>query len=208
MWDKLCLVFDSVVIAHDINSAPLTSRVQTALYARANLEFLNETGDDAVNNFPNLCVPLYKLALEGNWPEANRLIVMEEKLKNAAIAKGWPTVLHIASGANHIHFVKELLRMLDDEDIVLQDFNGNTAFCIAAAAGNMEIVDLMLERNIHLPDMTGGNGYTPIQFAAMQGRCKMTWYLYDKTEKVDFRDEDWNLLFFTCIYTGIYGKYY
>jgi hypothetical protein len=162
-----------------------------------------------VNRFLNLCVPLYKLALEGNWPEAKGMILKEEKLKNYAIAKGWTTVLHVAAGANQIQFVEELLKILDTEgkDVALQDFNGNTAFCIAAAAGNIEIVDLMLERNQHLPGIRGGNGYTPIHFAAMQGRYKMTWHLYEKT-KDHFADKDWNLLFSTCIYTGIYGKYY
>ncbi|MCI62687.1 ankyrin repeat plant-like protein, partial [Trifolium medium] len=41
--------------------------------------------------------------------------------------------------------------MLDDNDILLQDFKGNTAFCFAAAAGNIEIVDIMLNRNPYLP---------------------------------------------------------
>jgi len=97
--------------------------------------------------------------------------------------------------------------MLDDNDIALQDAGGNTAFCIAAAAGNMKIVDLMLKRNPDLPIIRGALGYTPIQNAALQGRYKMTWHLYDKTIH-HFEDKDWNLLFFACIYTGIYGKYY
>jgi ankyrin repeat protein len=102
---------------------------------------------------------------------------------------------------------KLLLEILDDNDIALQDIEGNTAFCFAAKVGNMEIVDLMLERNSQLPVIRGANGYTPIQYAALQGRSKMTWHLYDKTKDC-FKEEDWNLLFFACIYTGIYGKYY
>jgi len=160
------------------------------------------------NRFLKLCLPIHKHAIHGNWPAAKRIIDKEKKLINAAIAYGWYTLLHIAAGANHIHFVKELLmEILDDNDIALQDMKGNTAFCFAAAVGNMEIVDLMLERNSQLPVIRGGNGYTPIQYAALQGRCKMTWHLYDKTI-VCFKEEDWNLLFFACIYTGIYGKYY
>ncbi|GAU49516.1 hypothetical protein TSUD_300430 [Trifolium subterraneum] len=133
------------------------------------------------------------------------MIDQEEKLKNYAIAEGWPTVLHIAAGSNHIQFVEELLKMLDPEgkDVALQDYKGNTAFCFAAAAGNIEIVDLLLKRNPHLPGIRGGKGYIPIQFAAMQGKCEMTWHLYDKTKHC-FEDGDWNLLFFTCIYTDIY----
>ncbi|RHN73348.1 putative ankyrin repeat-containing domain, PGG domain-containing protein [Medicago truncatula] len=93
--------------------------------------------------------------------------------------------------------------MLHDNDIALQDANGNTAFCIAAAVGNMKIVDLMLKRNPDLPIIRGALGYTPIQNAALQGRYKMAWHLYDKTIHC-FEDNDWELLFFACIYTGIY----
>ncbi|CAJ2637730.1 unnamed protein product [Trifolium pratense] len=181
MWEEL----DNVVTASNINSTPVLSRVQTSEHKRPNLDFLNET------------------ALKGNWPEAKRILEKEEKLKHAAIARGWPTVLHIAAGANHIHFVKELLKILDENAIELKDIKGNTAFCFAAAAGNMEIVELMLKRIPHLAIERGGKGYTPIQFAALQGRCKMTWHLYDKTKHC-FKDDDWNLLFFACIYTGIY----
>ncbi|KAI5446175.1 hypothetical protein KIW84_014144 [Lathyrus oleraceus] len=61
----------------------------------------------------------------------------------------------------------------------------------------------MLEKNDQLPTVRGGNGYTPIQYSALQGRYKMTWHLYHKTIHC-FEDKDWNLLFFACIYTGIY----
>lgn len=161
---------------------------------------------EAMDNFLNLCVPLHKLALEGNWPAAKHILDKDSRLRHAAIATGWPTVLHIAAGANHIHFVEELLKLLEEEHIALQDSKGNTAFSFAAAAGNLEIAELLLQRNPRLAVMRGGNGFTPIQFAALQGRCKMTWYLYDKTEDA-FEDQDWNLLFFTCIYTGNYRTY-
>ncbi|XP_045789032.1 uncharacterized protein LOC123884075 [Trifolium pratense] len=203
MWEKLCIDFDSVVRTSDINSTPQASRGQTSNYRCPTTDFLEETGDDPNKRFLKLCVPLHKLALKGNWPGAKLILDKEERLKHAAIARGWPTVLHIAAGANHIHFVKELFKILDDNEIELQDIKGNTAFCFAAAAGNMEIVDLMWKRIEHLHTKRGGNGYTPIQFAALQGRSKMTWHLYDDTEHC-FTDEDRNLLFFACIRTGIY----
>lgn len=201
MWEQL----DKEVTTSNVNSTPPVSpqAPAAALYDTPNLEFLEETSDDQKKKFLNLCVPIHKHALNGNWLAANRILAKENKLKNAAITIGWPTLLHIAAGANHIHFVKELLNMLDDKDLALQDVNGNTAFCFAAAAGNMEIVDLMLDRNSQLPVKRGGKGYTPIQYAALQGRCKMTWHLYDKTIHC-FDAEDWELLFFACIYTGIY----
>ena len=89
----------------------------------------------------------------------------------------------------------------------LQDARGNTAFCFAALAGNMEIVELMLEKNRFLPKIRGGNGFTPLLFAALQGRADMAWFLYPMT--IDILDEnEWNKLFFTCIDSGIFGKHF
>ena len=163
-----------------------------------------------MDDFLNLCVPLHKLALEGNWPAAKLILDKDPRLKHAAIASGLPTVLHVAAGAgagaNHVHFVEELLAILEDRHLLLKDYNGNTAFCFAAAAGNKPVVDLMLRRNPHLPVDKCARGATPIQFAALQGRCEMAWYLYDKTKSA-FADQDWELLFFTCINTGNYGMH-
>lgn len=165
-----------------------------------------------MDNYLNLCVPLYKHALEGNWVEAKRILDKDTRLRNAAIARGWATLLHVAAGANQCQFVEELLRLMDEgndyRDLALLDMKNNTAFAFAAAAGNLPIVELMLERDPLLPTIKGGEGMTPLQFAALQGRFKMAWYLYDKTQHVFDNDQDWDLLFFTCINTGNYGMYY
>ncbi|TKY72699.1 Ankyrin repeat-containing protein [Spatholobus suberectus] len=150
-----------------------------------------------------LCVPLHKHALEGNWPAAEVILDKDDRLKHAAIANGWPTLLHVAAGTNHAHFVKDLLLILDDQHISLKDMKGNTAFCFAAASGNMEIVQLLMERNQGLPEIRGASGHTPLHFAVMQGKCDMVQYLYDKTKHV-FEDKDWESLFFISIDTGNY----
>ncbi|KAK7290029.1 hypothetical protein RIF29_04145 [Crotalaria pallida] len=161
-----------------------------------------------MDNFLELCVPLHKLALKGNWLAAKHVLDQDTRLRNAAIAHGCPTILHIAAGANQYKFVEELLRFMDKDqdysDLELRDSKGNTAFAFAVAAGNMRIVDLMLQRNPNLPTIRGGDGVTPLQFAALQGKCKMALYLYDMTKHV-FEIEDWDLLFFTCINTGNYA---
>ena len=160
-----------------------------------------------MNKFLELCVPLHKLALEGNWQAAKVILGKDSRLKHAAIADGWATLLHVAVGANHASFVKELLQEFDnDQYISLQDYRGNTAFCFAVASGNMEIVELLKGRDPHLPTRRGGSDYIPIQFAAMQGKCDMTRYLYDISKEA-FQDTDKIMLFFTCIKTGNYRKH-
>lgn len=153
------------------------------------------------------CVPLYKYALEGNWQAAKNIIDANPALKTAAIANGWPTVLHVASGTNNYHFMDELLKILDNDATELQDKKGNTAFCFVAAAGNWRIAELMLKKNRGLPTIKGGDGMTPLQFAALQGRCPMACRLYPLTKDI-FDNEDWELLFFTCIKTSNYREYH
>ncbi|XP_027339483.1 uncharacterized protein LOC113853184 [Abrus precatorius] len=181
-------------------------RIATARYCRPDLDFLEDT-EEGMRTFFTECVPLYKHALDGNWQAAKPILDENPRLKRAAIAGGWPTVLHVAASTNHHPFVVELLKLLDNDEIALQDQKSNTAFCFVAAAGNWRIAELMLTRNPNLPTIPGGEGMYPVQFAALQGRCPMACKLYPMTKhmfKNDDADKNQNLLFFTCIKTCNY----
>ncbi|KAL1321042.1 hypothetical protein HN51_065762 [Arachis hypogaea] len=209
IWDEL---ENRDRIINNVNSStPQTNHVEpkSDQHNGPNFVFVDETGNPKSNDFFRLCVPLYKHALEGNWEEAKMIIKKNERLKNAAIASGWPTVLHIAAGAGvdekHVHFVQRLMEeFLDEGDLLLQDRNGNTAFFFAAAFGNKQVVDLMLKMNPSVANDRGVKGATAVHFAALQARCEMAWHLYDIT-KPTFTEDDWNQLFFNCINTGLYG---
>lgn len=150
---------------------------------------------------------LHKAALRGDWKTAKSILSEDEKLLSTCITKGWETVLHIAAGARHIHFVKELVEMMNAEDLALQDYKGNTALSFAAAAGTVEIAEIMIRKNISLPTIRGGEGMTPIYMAALLGQSEMADYLYPKSYEI-FDERDRNALFFTCIDTHLYGRYY
>ncbi|GAU50424.1 hypothetical protein TSUD_300240 [Trifolium subterraneum] len=92
------------------------------------------------------CVPLHKAALKGDWKEA---------------------------GSNHVHFVDELVKGMPHDALELQDINGNTAFCFAAAGGNVQIAEIMVQKNALLPSIRGGAGVTPLYLAALQGKSEM-----------------------------------
>ncbi|KAK7411653.1 hypothetical protein VNO78_03088 [Psophocarpus tetragonolobus] len=166
------------------------------------LYFFQKTRE-SMDKYLDLCVPLYKYALEGKWLAAKDILGKDDRLKHAAIASGWATLLHVAAGTNHFQFVKELLQILDDKYTALQDIKGNTAFCFAVATGNMPIVDLLMEKNPYLPTIRGGSGKTPVEFAVMQGKCDMAQFLYKNTKEA-FDSKDRESLFFTCINNGNY----
>ncbi|CAL8162033.1 unnamed protein product [Prunus armeniaca] len=164
---------------------------------------LLENNGEAREKYLRLCVSLHKAALRGDWTTAKSILSEDEKLLTASITKGWETALHIASGARHVHFVKELVQIMDAEDLALQDNNKNTALSFAAAAGMVEIAEIMVQKNILLPTIRGGEGMTPIYMAALLGQSEMVEYLYPKTYEI-FDERDRNALFFTCVDTGLY----
>ncbi|XP_028203963.1 uncharacterized protein LOC114387906 isoform X2 [Glycine soja] len=149
------------------------------------------------------CIPLYKLALRGDWNAARRMIDADISLLNAAITKEWGTLLHVVAGTDRVHFVNQLVKLLSPDDLELQNFNGNTAFCYAAAFGNLQIAAMMIKKNACLPKIRGGEGATPLYMAALQGKGDMARHLYDLTSEI-LEEDEWTTLFFLCIKNGLY----
>ncbi|BBG92746.1 Ankyrin repeat family protein [Prunus dulcis] len=137
---------------------------------------VRENENDAPNKrevYLKLCVPLHKAAIRGDWDTAKGILSIDPTLSSAGITKGWLTALHIAAGARHIHFVEELVKMMDEEDLALQDNKENTALSFAAGAGAIEIAKIMIQKNKLLPTIKTGEGLTPLFMAALLGRSEM-----------------------------------
>ncbi|CAB4283303.1 unnamed protein product [Prunus armeniaca] len=98
----------------------------------------------------------------------------EKNLYNNTRIHACMTALHIAACARHIHFVEELVKMMDEEDLALHDKKENTAFRL-----------------------------TPLFIAALLERSEMAWYLYPKTYPT-LNETNQNALFFSYIDTGHY----
>ncbi|XP_061373857.1 uncharacterized protein LOC133316152 [Gastrolobium bilobum] len=179
--------------------------LEIVIHKVASVQFRSPSCDLVQNtrDYLNKCVPLYNLAIKGDWKEARTILVADSRLVNAAISKGWATLLHVAAEANHLYFIEELVKLLNEDDLEIQDYKGNTAFCFAAAVGNVRIAEAMVRKNRRLPTIRGGEGVTPLHMAALQGQREMAMYLYPLTVHI-FNDGDWSLLFFLCINTGIY----
>lgn len=150
-------------------------------------------------------MPLYKAALRGDWKAAERIISKDPEIIRASITKGWQTVLHVAAGAGHFHFVKKLLKLLTKEDLYFQDAKGNTALCFAVADGSIPVAKMMIEKNTKLPEIRGGEGMTTLYLAVLFGQGEMALYLYPKL--INMVDQGERIgIFFTCITNGLYGN--
>ncbi|PRQ31987.1 putative ankyrin repeat-containing domain, PGG domain-containing protein [Rosa chinensis] len=162
-----------------------------------------QTGEEYLKT----CVALYKYALKGDW-EAAELILKKDrsKLPRASISRRYETVLHVAARTSHIHFVEKLVSMMEVEDLALQDIDGNTALCIAAAAGSLDIVQILIQKNKSLLTIRGGKDMAPAYMAAVSGQSEMACYLYYESKKM-LEKTDRENFFFSCINNCLYGRY-
>lgn len=149
------------------------------------------------------CIPLYKLALRGDWNAAKKMIDADNRLLNAAITKEWGTLLHVVAGTKHVHFVDKLLKLLNPVDLELRNFNGNTAFCYAVASGNLQIATMMVKKNPCLAKIRGGEEATPLYMAVLQRKGDMARHLYPLSRDI-LGEDDWTTLFFLCIKNDLY----
>lgn len=149
--------------------------------------------------------PLLLAALKGDWDFAREFFILNPQALCARITRNQETALHVAAGARHIIFVRELADLMTPDDLAVRNKVGNTALCFAAASGVKKIAEVMVNKNKNLPSIRGGNGVTPLCMAALLGHQEMVSYLYSVTEDNDLTEEDRIELLVAAINTGIYG---
>lgn len=139
-------------------------------------------------DYIDICVPLYEASINGDWEAANRILQRRE-LVRFSITENCETALHIAASAQSIEFVDELVKLMDKEDLELKNKSGNTAFCLAAAAGNTKMLEIMVNANRGLLTTPGSLGMMPLYMAALLGYHETVKYLYDNSHKM--KDDFW-----------------
>ncbi|GJV97257.1 retrovirus-related pol polyprotein from transposon TNT 1-94 [Tanacetum coccineum] len=166
-------------------------------------------------------VPLYEASLKCDWKAANYILdeIKEMELVRYSITENGETALHIAAsvkGPKHVgQFVYNLVHMMTKEDLELQNKNHNTALYLAAAAGNLEVVKILVRKNLALMLIPGGGSsdthpsMIPLYAAALFGNHKVVKFLYDKSEGL--RGDGWTFknrcsLLEKCIETDMFGK--
>ncbi|KAI3503601.1 hypothetical protein L1887_32047 [Cichorium endivia] len=139
-------------------------------------------------DYLNVCVPLYNASIRGDW-EAAQLILDQHQPLNLVgygITENYETALHIAASAKTSKkmetFVQNLVNKMSREQLELMNRNYNTALCLAAAAGNVNIAKIMLKKNSSLVDIPGNGQLMPLYWASLFGKRDMILYLYKKSK--------------------------
>ncbi|KAJ0018529.1 hypothetical protein Pint_12219 [Pistacia integerrima] len=133
------------------------------------------------------------------------------KLYQAALSGDWSMA---EAAAEQTDFLKNLVDNINKEDLATINNAGNTAFCLAAVSGNVELaqkVELpnmieestnlayVLERSRNLAMIRGRNEMLPLSMAALFGHKEMVQCLYEATDDESLYDNNRIELLITLI---------
>ncbi|XP_023738055.1 uncharacterized protein LOC111886046 [Lactuca sativa] len=171
-----------------------------------NLPVQDLLDDNKRRDFINICVPLSKASMKGDWKTAKSILNCQEHLVRYSITENCETAVHIAAAAQRntksINFVQHLVGKMEKADLQLQNRQGNTALCLAAAAGNVEIAKIMVKSNEDLPTIANGEAMRPLFIAVLFRHHEMVNYLYHQSQRMgapDWTPKDRKWVFLRCI---------
>ena len=120
---------------------------------------------------------LYQAAKKYNSHKAKDILRENKETIGRSITEWRELVLHIAFASKNNAFIKEVVRILTDEDLEQRNRDGDTALCFAAKLGVVTIAEELVEKNNRLPLIRSSEGRTPLCIAVLLGRRHMASYL-------------------------------
>ncbi|KAI3722886.1 hypothetical protein L2E82_34065 [Cichorium intybus] len=156
-------------------------------------------------------IPLYEASIKGDWKTAKEILDKKRELVRYSITENGETALHVAASAKSTKqvedFVENLMDYMQKTDLELENNSSNTALCLAAAAGNVKMVKIMVKKNRALVAITGSQGMTPLYMAALFGNYEVVKFLYENSKNL--RDDCWTpqnrgWLLLKCVETDMF----
>ncbi|KAG8367166.1 hypothetical protein BUALT_Bualt16G0044300 [Buddleja alternifolia] len=150
-----------------------------------------ETGKDF-----NQYLELYRAALRGDWNMAERVLMNDNHAATARINPNFETALHVAVMAkNANNFVAKLVDFMPNASLAYKDKLGNTALYATATAGNIEIANILINRNPDLLYIANNRNRYPVHEAARIAKRHMG---AEKNNIADLWDNGGNSLLHLC----------
>ncbi|CAH1437140.1 unnamed protein product [Lactuca virosa] len=135
-----------------------------------------------------IAIPLYEASIRGDWKAAKEILDKRPELVRYSVTGNNETALHVAASTKSTkqaeQFVENLMTKMEKEDLELKNNSSNTALCLAAAVGNVKMVELMVKKCRALVAITGSGGMTPLYMAALFGHSEVVKYLYKNSDKL------------------------
>ncbi|KAI7742139.1 hypothetical protein M8C21_032184, partial [Ambrosia artemisiifolia] len=151
-------------------------------------------------------VPLYEASIRCDWNAAKAIFdkYPEKQLFRCSITENNETALHVAASLKRSNkqvenFVKNLVDLMTYEDLELENSDGDTALLLAAVAGNIQAVKIMVIMNRTLLTIPGSHGMMPLIVAASYGNYEVVKFLYGCSRELFYDDENRVWLLQKCV---------
>lgn len=130
-----------------------------------------------------------------NWDAVMEFIRLYPEAVRATHPSNGMTALHYAIDNEMQHVAKELVQLMTEDDLAIQDEDGDTALHGAALAENAsdqmtETSKCMVEKNKKLLTILNSSDETALLAAFTVGNYKLAEYLYSVTPFESIRDKD------------------
>ena len=159
-----------------------------------------------------ICLPLYLASMEGDWKTAKDILDKHKELVRFSITKNCETALHVAVSRRQTKFVKNLVSLMEKKDLELQDNGSYTTLCIAVSTEDVEMANILLQKNKALIDIPTSLGMMPLHMAASSGKSKkMVELLYENSQSLEgdlWTPESRSCFLLACVETDYFGKYF
>ncbi|KAI3894040.1 hypothetical protein MKW92_026058 [Papaver armeniacum] len=115
------------------------------------------------------------------WEGTITYLEKKPEAVTAYITEDGSPALHVAVGLGRVNFVKDLLSKMVSEELEMKTRQGSAAISIAAEGNNMDIVEMMVNKNSGLLLIENEHGHIPLVTAAINANEEMMRCLYSKT---------------------------
>ncbi|KAL4564152.1 hypothetical protein LXL04_028204 [Taraxacum kok-saghyz] len=125
---------------------------------------------------------LRRATMEGQWWEVETILKNDTNAAGDVINNDGETLLHIAVGTGHKYFVRKLLKVIEDKEILKRrSLDGSTALHIAAITGNKYAAGLLIEKERSLISIRNREGTLPYVVAYFNNHFDTSVFLFKAT---------------------------
>ncbi|KAD2804932.1 hypothetical protein E3N88_38309 [Mikania micrantha] len=159
-----------------------------------------------------MVVALYEASIVGDW-ETGKVILDKSPdfVRDIGPWKDLGTTLHMATTPDEtkftLNFIKNLVHMMNMEDLEIKNKYSNTAFWLACFSGKTKMAMIMMEKNPSLPDIRGNNELLPLSVCAVTGTHELVKFLYKYSQKTTgnhWTDKDKSLTLLHCVHRDFF----
>ncbi|KAJ0940148.1 putative ankyrin repeat-containing domain, PGG domain, ankyrin repeat-containing domain superfamily [Helianthus annuus] len=164
---------------------------------------LGERGD-----YIRVVVPLHRALAEGDLKSVEEIFKDHEDLVRYSISANKETPLHVAIMSQSPKLVRYLVDKMGEADLKLQNSDGNTAFCLAAISGNVDMAEIMVKKNPALSLIYATENTMPLCLAAFHGKHKMLTFLFGQSNGMKgygWTKKHRNEVLLKCIQANMFG---